>query len=188
LTDADLFERIGRLRERYSRAARYYGMERQDGILAWPVKEDKRARAEELDGAYFLKTSRKDMEPEEIWRTYMVLTRVESAFRDLKGTLDMRPVYHRKETRVETHIFLCVLAYHLQAAIEHLLQQAGDHTSWETLRKELSTHHVATVVMPTEDGRKLAIRRGSIPESRPREIYRLLGIAGEPMKPIRTWV
>lgn len=72
--------------------------------------------------------------------------------------------------------------------IRHLLQQAGDHTSWETLRKELSTHHVATVVMPTVDGRKLAIRRGSIPEPRPREIYRLLGIAGDPMKPIRTWV
>ena len=188
LTDADLFERIGRLRERYPRAARYYAMARQDGVLVWPVKEDKRARAEELDGAYFLKTSRKDLEPEEIWRTYMVLTRVESAFRDLKGTLDMRPVYHRKETRVETHIFLCVLAYHLQAAIEHLLHQAGDHTSWETLRHELSTHHVATVVMPTADGRKLAVRRGSIPEPRPREIYRLLGIAGDPMKPIRTWV
>jgi transposase len=188
LTDADLFERIGRLRERYPRAARYYAMERQEGSLVWPVKEDKRARAEDLDGAYFLKTSRKDMEPEEVWRTYMVLTRVESAFRDLKGTLDMRPVYHRKETRVETHIFLCVLAYHLQAAIEHLMQQAGDHTSWETLRKELSTHHVAIVVMPTADGRKLAIRRGSIPEVRPREIYRLLGITGEPMTPIRTWV
>jgi transposase len=188
LTDADLFERIGRLRERYPRAARYYAMERQEGVLVWPVKVDKRQRAEELDGAYFLKTSRQDLEPEEIWRTYMVLTRVESAFRDLKGTLDMRPVYHRKETRVETHIFLCVLAYHLQAAIEHLLHQAGDHTSWETLRKELSTHHVATVVMPTADGRKLAIRRGSIPELRPREIYRLLGITGDPMKPIRTWV
>jgi hypothetical protein len=40
-------------------------MERQDGILVWPVKEDKRARAEDLDGAYFLKSSRQDMEPEE---------------------------------------------------------------------------------------------------------------------------
>ena len=188
LTDADLFERVGRLRERYPRAARYYAMERQGGLLVWPVKEALRARAQELDGAYFLKTSRTDLEAAEIWRTYMVLSRVEAAFRDLKGTLDMRPVYHRKETRVETHIFLCVLAYHLQAAIEHLLQGAGDHTSWETLREELSTHHVATVVMPTADGRKIAIRRGSIPEQRPREIYRLLGIPGDPMKPIRTWV
>jgi len=188
LTDADLFERIGRLRERYPRAARYYAIERTNDTLVWPVKADKRARAEDLDGAYFLKTSRKDLDPEEIWRTYMVLSRVEAAFRDLKGTLDMRPVFHRKETRVETHIFLCVLAYHLQAAIEHLLHEAGDHTSWETLREQLSTHHVATVVMPTADGRKLAIRRGSIPEQRPREIYRLLGIQGDPMKPIRTWV
>jgi transposase len=186
--DADVFEKIGRLRERYSRAARYYDIELKDGRLVWNLRAEKRAKAEELDGAYFLKTSRKDMEAQEIWRTYMVLTRVESAFRDLKSTLDVRPVFHRKETRVETHIFLCVLAYHLQVAIERLLHQAGDHTAWETLRQELSTHHIATVLLPTADGRTLAIRRASIPETRPREIYRHLGITGEPMKPIRTWV
>jgi transposase len=187
LSGTERFERIGRLRERYPQAARYYAMEHQEDLLVWPVKEPQRTRAAQLDGAYFLKTWRMDLAAEGIWRTYMVLTRVEAAFRDLKGTLDMRPIYHRKETRVETHIFLCVLAYHLQAAIEPLLQQAGDHTNWETLREELSTHHVATVVMPTADGRKTATRRRSIPEQRPREIYRLLGIPGDPMKPIRTW-
>jgi hypothetical protein len=55
----------------------------------------------ELDGAYFLRTSRLDLDPEAIWRSYITLTRVESAFRDLKGTLDMRPIHHRKEMRVE---------------------------------------------------------------------------------------
>lgn len=188
MEDADLHERIGRLRERYPRAARYYAIERKDGALVWTLKTDKRRRAEELDGAYFLKTSRTDLEAEEIWRTYITLTRVEAAFRDLKSTLDMRPVFHRKETRVETHLFLCVLAYHLQVAIEHTLLQAGDHTSWETLRQELSTHHIATVVLPTADDRKLAIRKGSIPEARPREIYRLLALPADPMKPIQTWV
>lgn len=183
-----LHERIGRLRERYTRAARYYAIQRQDGALVWTLKEDKKRRAEELDGAYFLKTSRTDLGAEEIWRTYITLTRIEAAFRDLKGTLDMRPVFHRKECRVETHIFLCVLAYHLQVAIEHALLQAEDHTSWETLRQELSTHHIATVVLPTADGRKLAIRKGSIPEARPREIYRLLALPADPMKPLQTWV
>lgn len=77
------------------------------------------------------------MEPKEVWSTYMVLTRVESDFRDLKEALDMRPVNHRKETRVETHLFLCVLAYHLQAAIEHPMQQPDAHTSWESLCKVL---------------------------------------------------
>ena len=188
MADKDLGERIGRLRERYPRANRYYTIEREGGQLAWSVRTEKRARAVELDGAYFLRTSRLDLDPEAIWRSYITLTRVESAFRDLKGTLDMRPIHHRKEMRVETHIFLCVLAYHLQVVIERTLQTVGDHTSWETLREELRTHQIATTTLPTADGRTLAIRRGSVPERRPREIYRLLGLDPEPMKPIKTWV
>ena len=187
-TDEVLGERIGRLRERYTRAAHYYTIERQDGILVWQLRAGKRARAEQLDGAYFLRTSRKDLGAEETWRTYITLTRVESAFRDLKGTLDIRPIHHRKEMRVETHVFLCVLAYHLQVAIERTLQQSSDHTSWETLREELRTHQISTVTLPTADGRTLAIRRGSVPDRRTREIYRLLNLDPEPMSPVRTWV
>jgi len=188
MADKDLGERIGRLRERYPRAGRYYQVERNNGALEWTLKAEKRARAEELDGAYFLRTSRKDMGPEEIWRTYIALTRIESAFRDLKGTLDMRPVYHQKEIRVETHIFLAVLAFHLQAVIERTLKEAGDHTSWETMREELGTHHVVTTLLPTADGRTLAIRRGSVPDRRVGEIYRHLGLDPEPMRPIKTWL
>lgn len=188
MPEQDLGERIGRLLERYPRAARYYQIERQEGRLVWPSKEEKRARAAELDGAYFLRTSRKDLGAEEIWRTYICLTRIESAFRDLKGTLDMRPVYHQKEIRVETHVFLAVLAYHLQAAIERTMREAGDPASWESMREELGTHQVVTTLLPTADGRTLAIRRGSVPDRRAGEIYRHLGMDPEPMTPIRTWL
>jgi transposase len=188
MEDKELGERIGRLRERYPRAGRYYLVDRKEGVLEWTLKVEQRARAEELDGAYFLRTSRKDMGPEEIWRTYIVLTRIESAFRDLKGTLDMRPVYHQKEIRVETHVFLAVLAFHLQAVIERTLKEAGDHTSWEILREELGTHHVVTTLLPTADGKTLAIRRGSVPDRRVGEIYRHLDLDPEPMTPIRTWL
>lgn len=188
ISDEALGERIGRLRERYTRAARYYAMSREDGVLTWTLKAEEHRRAQQLDGAYFLRTSNKTLGAEEIWRTYITLTRIESAFRDLKGTLDLRPIHHRKEMRVETHLFLCVLAYHLQVAIERALQQAGDHTSWETLREELRTHQVATVLLPTNDGRTLAIRKAGIPDRRVREIYRLLALETEPMKPVRTWI
>ena len=188
MEDKELGERIGWLRERYPRAARYYEMDRKDGLLEWAVKTEQLARAVELDGAYFLRTSRKDMGPEEIWRTYIALTRIESAFRDLKGTLDMRPVYHQKEIRVETHIFLAVLAFHLQAVIERTLREAGDHRSWETVREELGTHQVVTTLLPAADGRTLAIRRGSVPDRKVGEIYRHLDVDPEPMTPIRTWL
>ena len=188
LKDETLGERIGRLRERYARAARYYDVSRENGVLAWSRKAEQHQRARQLDGAYFLRTSDKTLGAEEIWRTYINLTRIESAFRDLKGTLDLRPIHHRKEMRIETHIFLCVLAYHLQVAIERSLHLAGDSTSWEKLREELGTHQVVTVVLPTPEGRTLAIRKAGIPTPKVREIYRRLNLPAEPMKPIRTWI
>jgi hypothetical protein len=64
--------------------------------------------------------------------------------------------YHL-ERRVETHIFLCVLAYHLLVCIERAFLEQGIHTSWETLRRQLSTHQVVTVRLPTTDGQAFTI-------------------------------
>ena len=63
----------------------------------------------------------------------------------------------------------------------------GIHTSWWSIRQELSTHQVVTVVLPTEDGRVLKIRKGGSPEPVHREIYETLRIPLEVMKPIKTW-
>ena len=134
-----------------------------------------------------MKTDRKDMTADEIWRTYILLTRVEDAFRDIKSPLMERPIFHHLQNRTQTHIFLCVLAYHLLAAIEHRFLQHGVHTSWWTLRQELSTHQVVTVVLPTTDGRVLRIRKATVPEPSHREIYSTLGIPMEVMPPVKTW-
>ena len=60
------------------------------------------------------------------------------------------PIFHQLQRRVETHIFLCVLAYHLLVAIEKTLLDKGVHTSWATVRQTLQTHQVATIVLPTD--------------------------------------
>jgi hypothetical protein len=73
------------------------------------------------------------------------------------------------------------------AAIEHRFLQAGIHTSWWSLRQQLSTHHVTTIVLPTSDGRILKIRKATVPEPEHREIYATLRIPAEVMKPIKTW-
>ena len=61
------------------------------------------------------------------------------------------------------------------------------HTSWWTLREQLSTHQVVTVVLPTKDGKVLKIRKGTTPEPIHREIYTTLQIPAEVMKPVKTW-
>ena len=81
----------------------------------------------------------------------------------------------------------CVLAYHLLVAIEHRFLQAGIHTSWWTLRQQLSTHQVVTVVLPTTDGRVLRIRQATTPEPEHREIYATLRVPAEIIRPVKTW-
>jgi transposase len=181
---------IGRLKERYPRVARYYaiGYDAATASLTWTEDAEKKAVATRLDGGYLLKTDRQDLSDEEIWRTYILLTRVEAAFRAMKSPLCERPIFHRLEHRVQTHIFLCVLAYHLLVAIEKRFLDVGIHTSWATLREELRTHQVVTVVLPASNGDVLKIRKGSTPEPRHKAIYETLHIPSEVMKPVKTWV
>lgn len=185
-----IHQALGRLEERYPRVARYYaiGYDATTASVTWAENTERKALAQRLDGGYLLKTDRQDLTDEEIWRTYILLTRVEAAFRAMKSPLCERPIFHRLEHRVQTHIFLCVLAYHLLVAIEKRFLDAGIHTSWATLREELRTHQVVTVVLPASNGDVLKIRRGSTPEPRHREIYATLHIPSEVMKPVKTWV
>jgi len=187
---AKVHQAIGRLKERYPRVARYYaiGYDAPTASVTWVEHTEKKAVAQRLDGGYLLKTDRQDLTDEEIWRTYILLTRVEAAFRAMKSPLCERPIFHRLEHRVQTHIFLCVLAYHLLVSIEKMFLDAGIHTSWATLRKELTTHQVVTVVLPTSNGDVLKIRKGSTPEPRHKAIYATLHIPAEVMKPVKTWV
>jgi transposase len=184
-----IHQAMGRLKERYPSVARYYRTEydADQQILSWNENADKKAVAEKLDGSYVLKTDRKDLTADEIWRTYILLTRVEDAFRDMKTPLMERPIFHHLQHRTQTHIFLCVLAYHLLVAIEKRFLDQGIHTSWWSIRQQLSTHQVATVVLPTTGGRVLKIRKGTVPELVHREIYATLKIPLEVMKPVKTW-
>lgn len=184
-----IHEAIGRLKERYPRVARYYRMEydAEQNRVSWQEDAEKKAIATKLDGSYVLKTDRQDLTADEIWRTYILLTRVESAFRSMKSPLMERPIFHHLKNRTHTHIFLCVLAYHLLVAIEKRFLDKGIHTSWWTIRQQLSTHQVVTVVLPTADGRVLKIRKAGSPEPVHREIYETLRIPLEVMKPVKTW-
>jgi transposase len=182
-------EAIGRLKQRYPRVARYHTItfDATTRKLAHEPNADKKAKAELLDGGYLLRTDRTDLSAREAWLMYMTLTRAENAFRMIKTPLAERPIFHHLEHRVDTHIFLCVLAYHLLVAIETTLLNQGVHTSWVTVREILSTHQVATIVLPTDGGKLLRIRKGMTPEPEHLEIYRLLDVPSEIMHPIKTW-
>ena len=120
-----IWEAIGRIKERYPCVARYYSIEWGETGLKREENAEKKAIAEALDGAYLLKTDRTDLGADEAWRVYSMLTRAESAFRAMKSPLSERPIFHQTQNRVEAHIFLCILAYHLLVAVEKTLREIG---------------------------------------------------------------
>jgi transposase len=156
-------------------------------MLTHEPNAEKQAKAELLDGGYLLRTDRMDLSAREAWLMYMTLTRAENAFRMIKTPLAERPIFHHLEHRVDTHIFLCVLAYHLLVAIETTLLNQEVHTSWATVRQTLANHQVATIILPTDGGNFLRIRKGMTPEPEHLELYRLLNIPPDVMHPIKTW-
>ena len=109
-----------------------------------------------------------------------MLTEVEAAFRSLKTELGFRPVFHQKEARVDGHLFISVLAYHLLHTIRYQLKANHISTSWQGIRELLSTQMRITTTMMCEDGKKLSIRKTALPTPEQLEIYTALGIDTTP--------
>lgn len=181
-----VFERIGRLKERYSPIARFYRIDvkQKDGIVTsikWTYKQ-KEAEQEKFSGSYYLRSSRKDLDEAALWKTYVMITKVEEGFRCLKDELKLRPVFHQTEERSDGHMFITLLAYHLLNSIRVNLQSAGNHMRWKNIRELLSTHALVTTSLKTENGQRIHFRQCSDPELFHREIYQSLRIKFTPVK------
>ena len=173
----DRIERaIGKLFKTHSRVGRFYSVEREEQGVCIQRKDERFERAQESCGNYVLKTDQTMIEGTQIWELYMTLLQAEEGFQLLKGTLGLRPNYHHLEERVEAHIFITVLAYHLLTWIRKKLADSGDRRDWKGLRQILSTHSVVTTVLPLADGRVLRIRKASKPDQEQEGIYRALEI------------
>ena len=173
--------KIGKLLGKHSRAGRYYKVDlikqiNGEASLKWERKDKLCERDAPLFGTYYLRCSRKGLKADEIWRLYVMLTRVEAGFKTLKSTLGLRPIYHQREDRSDSHLFITILAYHLLNWIEYSLRNQRDYRSWETIRRILQTHRYTTIVCPTINGKTLTIRTPGQPDSHQRAIYQALKI------------
>ena len=104
------------------------------------VDETAVAREAHLAGKFLLRSSDPTLTAEEIALGYKQLLQVERGWRDMKTTLELRPVYHRKEARIRAHIVLCWLALLLIRVAENRTQD-----SWRNLRHELQRMHLVTM-------------------------------------------
>jgi transposase len=181
--------RIGKLQERNKRAARFFHLTlrryKAGARLSWNIDQEKLRQAQLLDGCYTLKTDRTDLDEQGLWSLYTMLNRVERSFRYLKSSLGLRPNHHQREQRVEGHIFISILAYHLLHTVEQMLLAASDHRSWPTIRGELETHRLLNIHFRDSRGRLHQRRTATNPTPAQKEIYRTLGLDLRPLPPQR---
>jgi hypothetical protein len=126
---------------------------------------------EHLDGKFLLRTSDPTLSAEDVALGYKQLLEIERAWRDMKTTLDLRPVHHRKEDRIRAHVILCWLALLLIRIAEN---QARD--SWRNLRDELERMHLGTFT-----GTAGTSRQRTELTARQRDILHALSVAQPPL-------
>ncbi|MBW2135866.1 MAG: IS1634 family transposase [Deltaproteobacteria bacterium] len=178
--------RLGRLRERYPTVAPFYDLQvhhrdRKVQSITWEITALDKLQAK-FSGSYYLRSNRQDLTDQELWSLYMMLTQVEEAFRALKSELGLRPVYHRRDRRLEGHLFITVLAYHLLAAIQRQLKRQGLAHRWQTIRTRLATQMRVTVSLTNDQGERLYLRQTTDPEPFHLQVYRALGLPPKPLK------
>ena len=183
---ARIMERIGRAKQRFARAAQHYQVEvtkddtgTQVSAITWS-KRIKPGSAAMHPGVYCLRTTLVELDNATLWRTYTMLTNLESVFRSLKTDLGLRPVFHQIDRRVEGHLFISVLAYHFVHTLRLQLKAQGIDDSWETLRETLATQQRVTATLQRRDGRAVHVRKATRPEPLHQRINEILSHSPNP--------
>lgn len=151
---------------------RYYGWKLEDGKLLIYEHPVNLAREKKFEGKYIIQTDQTDITPRGAVECYKELSEVERGFRSLKSPISMRPICHRREDRVDAHIFIAALAFLVERFIERKLKSAGSILSVRDALIALRT--IRFVQFQINGEQKTGVTAGS---SRAREVLRILNIA-----------
>jgi hypothetical protein len=121
-------------------------------------------KARRGEGTYLLRTNLTAGNPEELWKQYIVLTEVGQAFKELKNDLDIRPVYHQKDERIEAHIFVSFLSYCLQVTLKQRAKAKAPGLTPRAILEKFKAMQMIDVHLPTTDGCNLILPRYTQPE------------------------
>jgi transposase len=186
-----VIERIGRLKEKHKRISGCYEIDvvpSTDGTTAvavnWKILDEK--MSDKLTGSYFLRTNLIASSSKDLWQLYNTLRGIEDAFRFMKSSLGLRPVYHQKEHRVDGHLWITIMAYHLIQNCLYQLNKGGISYQWTSIRDIMMGRIRVTMQAKTEDGKTLYHRSSTKAEEDQKKIYNILGISPQILKAHKT--
>jgi len=167
----DLLMKLGAARQQWPSAWRLVALRipRKDEALneqtfTWRLRKEKLRQVRRREGRYLLRTNLTEENPVKLWEYYMQLTQVEEAFKNLKGDLSLRPVYHQREDRMEAHIFVSFLAYCLHVTLRRWLRDLAPGLTPRSVLEKFAAVQMIDVHLPTTDGRHVILPRHTQPE------------------------
>jgi transposase len=177
-----VWERIGRLKQKYPAMNRYYDIDVQhDQGKATKILWNRKPRQDNQEaGVYFLRTNIENLDEAGIWNTYNTLRDVESSFRVLKTDLSLRPVYHQSDENSDAHIFLGVLAYAIVQTVRYQLKSQDINHDWQNIVRIMNTQKLVTATMLDKAQQKICIRTCSRPTAGTQQIYQALKLKEVP--------
>jgi transposase len=182
LDPATLNRQIGRILQQNQRAAARFAVTLEaDGspagfhlVVAYNAAFDDWAALSE--GAYLLRSNIIDWTDQQLWKAYIQLTQAEAAFRIQKDQLNVRPIWHQREDRVQAHILICFLAFVLWKSLEMWQQRAGLGNSPRTILEEFARIQSHDVVLPTTTHGNIRLRCVTQPDAAQAALFDRLGI------------
>jgi transposase len=167
-----LHQALGAARKAAGRDARHLQVEvqlhgagqAQRATLNWQLNRKTLRTARSREGRYLLRTNLTETDPGKLWEYYLQLTEVEQAFKELKGDLAVRPIFHQLEHRVEAHIFIAFLAYGLQVTLKARLKPLANGLTPRAVLEKFAAMQMLDVHLPTTDDRAIVLTRYTQPE------------------------
>ncbi len=135
------------------------------------------------EGRYLLRTNLTDNDPALLWQYYIQLVAVEEAFRNLKGDLAIRPIFHKDEKRIEAHIFIAFLAYCLHVTLTRRLHALAPGLTARSALEKFAAVQMIDVHLPTTDGREIVLTRYTQPEPELKLLIDRLKLTLPPQQP-----
>ena len=142
--------------------------------FTYALNRRKLRRARRREGRYLLRTNMCGRNAAELWRFYIQLVEVEAAFKNLKDDLQLRPIYHQLEQRIEAHV--AFLAYCLHVTLRARLRPLAPGLTPRAVLDKLAAIQMLDVHFPTTDGRTLILSRYTEPNSDQKLLLRQLDL------------
>jgi len=160
-------------------------MDKESSMFIYALNRQKLRRIRRREGRYLLRTNLTENDPALLWQYYTQLVAVEEAFKNLKGDLAIRPIFHQEERRVEAHIFIAFLAYCLQITLQRRLHALAPGLTARSALEKFAAVQMIDVHLPTTDGRELLLTRYTQPEPELRLLIQQLKLQLPPQPPPR---